>query len=531
MEWDFGDQRLTNGNGSDRFDFAVSFIGQVNNSNMTNDGGLISNGHPATAATAEYRNEADDLITYEYGQVDAAVTEPLIELTQAFNLAVADGADSLTVTVTATNNGTAPAYNLRVLAPLDGSDLSYAGNPTGSNPPDQIDVSTLGADQPIFSWSAPNGIDVGASISFTFDVTIADTVQPHQLLETTLEAYWTSLPSQSTALNSAGSIAVAGSVNGMRNGTIPNSGDAVNDYETTASASLTVALPSVEKTDQSLALVPTIGAHKHYQIILHLAEGVTESVTLSDSLNAAGLSYVLANNAEFDINYSFSGIASINGNSPSESAFNSVPVDGSSGVVSWDIGTVATLTEDDSSSNVISPSIQIDYYARVNNDLDTDAGDQLQNGVEASYLNITGAATEVLSDNTLSVTVSEPDLSLNKTLANVTDGKDPADAPVAGDIIEYQLTMMNTGSSNSTAFDINIIDSMPAGLILDATFTPTATIDSVAVSGFIATPAGAPAGPLVWGRDNGDGSLDVPAGQLLVITYRTLVQVIADPAG
>jgi large repetitive protein len=531
VEWNFGNQRLTNGNGSDRFEFSVSFIAQVNNSNIINDGGLISNGHPATVATAEYRDEVDVLINYDYGQVDVAVTEPLIELAQAFNHAVADGADTLTVAVTATNNGTAPAYNLRVLAPLDGTDLSYSGNPAGSDPPDQIDVSTLGADQPIFSWTAPNGIAVGASISFTFDATVADTVQPHQLLETTLEADWTSLPSQSTALNSSGEIAVAGSVNGMRNGTIPNSGDAVNDYETTASASLTVALPSVEKTDQSLVLVPTIGAHKHYQIILNMAEGVTDTVTLSDSLNAAGLSYVLASNAEFDISYSFSGIASINGVNPSESAFNSVPVDGSSGVVSWDIGTVATLTEDDSSRNVIAPAIQIDYYARINNDLDTDAGDQLQNGIEAGYLNITTAAAETLSDDTLSVTVSEPDLSLNKTLANVTDGKDPADAPVAGDIIEYQLTMMNTGSSNSTAFDINIVDSMPAGLVLDSTFIPTATIDSVAVTGFIATPAGSPAGPLVWGRDNGDGSLDVPAGQLLVITYRTLVQVIADPAG
>ncbi len=47
----------------------------------------------------------------------------------------------------------------------------------------------------------------------------------------------------------------------------------------------------------------------------------------------------------------------------------------------------------------------------------------------------------------------------------------------------------------------------------------------------MATPAGAPAGALTWGRDNGDGSLDLPAGQVLILTYRAIVQVIVDPAG
>jgi len=42
-------------------------------------------------------------------------------------------------------------------------------------------------------------------------------------------------------------------------------------------------------------------------------------------------------------------------------------------------------------------------------------------------------------------------------------------------------------------------------------------------------PSGAPAGPLVWGRDNGDGSLDIPAGQSLVLTYRAVVQALIDP--
>ena len=68
-------------------------------------------------------------------------------------------------------------------------------------------------------------------------------------------------------------------------------------------------------------------------------------------------------------------------------------------------------------------------------------------------------------------------------------------------------------------------------MVLNSGFTPTATINGVAVAGFVATPAGAPVGPLVWGRGNGDGSLDVPTGQTLILIYRTTVQVIVNPGG
>lgn len=531
VEWSFGNQRLTNGNGSDRFDFAINFIAQVINSGITNNGDLLANGHPATSVTAQYLDEIGTLVSYNYGQVDVEVTEPQIDLSQSFSVAETDAGDSVRVTVSATNNGTATAYNLRVLAPLDGTDLSYTGNLGGSNLPDQVDVATLGANQPIFSWNLPTGIAVGASLSFSFDVSVAGDVQPHQLLETTLQADWTSLPAPTTALNSAGSIDSNGSVNGMRNGSLPNSGDAINDYETTATTSMTVTVPTLTKTDEDAALLPTIGAHKHFRLVLTLPEGVTTDIDIRDDLAAAGLSYLFADNADFPISYSFSGIISINGLAPAAAAFSSRPADGSSGTVSWNIGSVTTQVEDDRSVNNVAPTIQIDYYARVNNDLDTDAGDQLQNGVEAIYFNAATATTTSISDATNSITVSEPALILNKTLANVTSGKGSSDSPVAGDTIEYQLIMLNSGSTNSVAHDINIVDTLPAGLVLDPAFTPTATIASVPVSGFVATPNGAPAGPLIWGRDNGDVSLDLPAGQMLIITYHVTVQLIVDPAG
>jgi len=531
VEWNFGNQRLTKGTLSGRYDFAIRFIARVDNSAATNNGDLITNGSPATVATARYIDEGGTLISNNFGQVSVEVREPLIVLNNTFNVAQADGGDIVTVTVTATNTGTATAYNLHVMDDLVGTDLSYAGSVGGARPPDTVDTATLGNTRPIFSWNGPNGIDVGSSVSFSFNLRVTTDVQPLQIVSNTIYADWTSLPGQTTALNTTGSIGADGSVTGMRNGTLPVSGDPINDYETSADSQLTIDAVTLTKTDAAPATVPTIGAHKLFRIDVRLPEGTSTGVVVTDSLNAAGLSYILASNADFDISYGFEGIAEINGQAPGETAFNAVPADGTSGSATWNIGTVVTETEDDLSTNAVDPVIRINYYARVNNDLDTDAGDPLQNGVVVSYTNGQNGGLETLNAATAAVTVSEPDLTLTKTLANVTAGKGPSDPPFAGDILEYRLTAVNIGSSDSTAFDVNFVDTLPAGLVIDSGFTPTATINGVPVPGFIPMPAGTPAGPLVWGKDNGDGSLDIPAGQVLVITYRTVVQNILDPAG
>ena len=532
ISWDFGDQRLTDGSSGTRYDLAVGFIAQVENSALTNEGDTLTNGAPSTSVTAEYIDESGATVTYDIGEVSIDLREPLIDLTTSFAVAEADADDLVTVTVSATNNGTVPAYNLMVLDDLDATRFSYAGSVGGSDPPDVVDLTTLGANQPIFSWNPPNGIAVGATLSFTYQVQLATDVEVQEVLDNTVQATWTSLPDQATALNSGGSIGVDGAADGTRNGTLPNSGDPVNDYETEAGAQLTVAAPELFKTDQNAATVPTIGAHKLFRIEFVLPEGVSNNVVINDQLDYAGLSYVLADNSDFSISYSFAGIISINGQTPpTASAFNALPADGSSGTVTWDVGTVVTETEDDSSASAITPTIRIDYYARVNNDLDTDAGDLLRNRAEATYLNAGTAATETLEALVGAVTVSEPDLTLLKTVANVTTGKNVTDPPVAGDTLEYRLSLSNVGSTNSTAYDINIVDTLPDGVALDSGFTPTATIGGSPVSGFVAGPTGGPTGTVIWGRENSDGSLDLAYGQTLTIIYRTTVLVVSSPGG
>ncbi|MEE8305620.1 MAG: hypothetical protein V3R81_00065, partial [Gammaproteobacteria bacterium] len=523
IEWNFGDQRVTNGTIGNRYDFEIGFIARIENTATTNDTDVFSNGDPST--TASYTDEVGNPVVLTFGQVDVLVREPRIDLTKAFAVETADAADILTVTVTATNNGTASAYNLRVLDDLTGSNMTFTGIVGGTNPPDNIDTTTLGVNRPIFSWNAPNGIDPAATISFTFNVSVDTAAQPLEVLDNTIQADWTSLPGQSTALNSTGMIGPDGSEDGMRIGALPNAGHAVNDYETDAGDFATVPPVTQTKTDLDTAVIPAIGAHKRFSIDISLPEGTTLDVLVTDSLNTAGISYFLENNSVYDITYTFQGIATINGAVPDESAFTAFPADNTSGSAVWNIGTVVTQTENDPSQSTIAPLIRIEYYARVNNDLVTDDADTLQNSVVVNHTHGETGAQVTLTDDTAAVTVVEPLLTATKTVSNVTPGKLQTDPAAGGDLLEYVVTILNSGTA--TAHDVNVMDTLPSGLPLYTGFTPTATISGVAVAGFIATPANSPNGPLIWGHDNGDDSLDLPAGQVLGLTYRVFVQVLS----
>ena len=437
----------------------------------------------------------------------------------------ADAGDILTVTVTATNNGTATAYNLRVLDDLTGRNMTFTGTVGGTNPPDTHRHHDPGRQPADFQLERTQWNKPGGGYQFYIQrqcryrcAALGSSGQHHPGgLDVTA--------GQSTALNSTGMIGADGSEDGMRIGALPNAADTINDYQTEASDSTTVPPLTQTKTDLDPALIPTIGAHKSFRIDINLPEGTTQGVLVTDSLDTAGISYFLENNAGYDITYTFQGIASINGAVPDESAFTAFPADNTSGSAIWNIGTVVTQTENDPTQSAIAPLIRIEYFARVNNDLVTDNGDTLQNSVVVNYANGESGGQEALTDNTPSVNVVEPLLSGTKTVINVTSGKLPTDPAAGGDILEYAVTILNSGTA--TAMDVNVVDTLPFGLPLYTSFIPTATIGGSTVAGFVAMPDNAPVGPLIWGHDNGDDSLDIPVGQSLILTYRVVVQSLS----
>jgi len=536
VEWNFGNQQLTSG---PTYSFTARFVARVENSADTNEGDLIRNGGTgpgSTQATVSYTDAGGNLVTINLGPADITVREPLIALDKSYTVLNADADDVITVTVTATNNGNAPAYNLRVLDDLDAvANLSYLGNLTGADPPDVVDT-TLGANRPIFSWNAANPIfpiNPGDSVSFNFEIQASSLVQPLEELDNTVEASWTSLPDANTALNSGGSIGADGDPDGMRIGAIPNAGDVLNDFEASfTNNNLSVPPVGITKADLNPLAESTIGERKNFQLVMTIPEGVTNNLVITDDLFAAsGLpanaAYVLENNASFNISYTFQHIATINGAAPDETSFNTEPANGASGAITWNIGDVVTLRENDAASNAFTPLIVINYYARINNDINTDENDAMLNSATAGYVDgETGGPATSGPVAAPQVNVQEPLLVGTKTFANVTPGKLATDLPDGGDTIEYVLRLTNNGSS--TAYDTNIVDTLPAELQLDAVFVPTATIGGGPA--FAAAPAGAPGGPLVWGRDSGDDTLDIPPTQQLVLTYRVVLQdtVLAD---
>ena len=187
---------------------------------------------------------------------------------------------------------------------------------------------------------------------------------------------------------------------------------------------------------------------------------------------------------------------------------------------------MVTDSEDDLDAPAVSPMIRVTYAARINNDLVTDAGDTLANDVSLYYLNGETGAEEVLTDAAAAITATEPVLTAAVTLTNATSGKAAGDPLEVNDLAEYVITIVNGGGA--TAYDVNVVDTLPVELALLDAYTPTAEINAAPVAGFVATPAGAPRGPLVWGRGNGDDSLDIPAGAFLELTFQARMQIPAE---
>ncbi len=462
----------------------------------------------------------------DFDAAEVVVAEPLLELTKDFAVETADAGDILTVTVTATNNGTAPAYNPRILDDLTGVDFSYVGNVGGTNPPTNIDTTTYGPDSPVFSWDPGYEIPIGGQVSFTFDVQVGDTVQPLQVLENTIQADWTSLPGRDTALNSTGQIGADGAADGMRIGALPNAGNALNDYEAEASDSVYVPplgdhqdrpRPGAAARDRRAQALP--GADRpagrrratRYRspMISRRAASATSSPTTPTSTSPTN---------------SPASPASTASRRPRPRS-TPTPPDGASGMATWNIGSVVTETEDDSAVNDITPYIRATYSARINNDLVTDVGDTLQNSATAYYTNGDTGAQDSVNDTTAPITATEPSLTAATALTNVTPGKNAGDPLAFGDIAQYVLTVPNFG--NAIAHDVNIVDTLPPELAFYAGYVPIAQVNGIDVAGFVPTPTGAPGGPLVWGAGNNDTSLDVPPGATLELTYQ--VEVIASP--
>ena len=360
------------------------------------------------------------------GSQTVTVIEPRIVTTKAVTPAAAVEAGTvLNHTVTFTNNGTSPAYDVTaqdtlaqgvtftalVDCKLDSTVVVSKATVDGSGKTVTFDSDPAG------SWDIP----VGKSIVCHYTATAQSGLYVDGGHTNTVDADWSSLD---------------GTPEGER---IYDDAEppkyTVDGTQDTATATFTVAEPTFAKTDGGTTQV-VIGNVIHYVLTINSPLGTIRGLTVQDVL-PKGLIY--------------NGDAVVSGISTVPTFSESTPNNGSA---------VVTLQWAFEDAMVTASPAQIKFSATVANVSSNQAGVVLNNTATLAHSNATGAVQPALNaaDN---VTVVEPSLTLNKV---VQTPPTPADA---GGTVAYRVTFSNaTGATVSTAFDTQLVDTLPATLQL-----------------------------------------------------------------
>jgi uncharacterized repeat protein (TIGR01451 family)/fimbrial isopeptide formation D2 family protein len=201
---------------------------------------------------------------------------------------------------------------------------------------------------------------------------------------------------------------------------------------------------------------------------------------------------------------------------------------------SWSLsntGTATNLVIEDLATGIDIPAdgqAVIEITVQLQNTATNQSGLSFGNSATFTYNRMNGnedTQTTGSAGSSGAMTVVEPNLAAAKAVSFVIPAGKPASEPAAvGDVLEYVVTIANSGES--TAFDTSVVDTLPAELVLVAD-SATAQINGADVTGFVVTPIDLGGGALVWGDQNGDETLDIPADQSLVLTYRARVDSTA----
>jgi len=339
-------------------------------------------------------------------------------------------------------------------------------------------------------------LDPGQTITLTITGTVAATAPAGYTIPNSATVTYTSLPgSNGASPNPTGSVTpgASGSGTGERNGS-----GGVNKYFVSASASAPLSAPQIDKRTPTPASAP-IGATVTFPILVTLPEGVTQSLVVTDNL-PVGLVYVshsvvttaAASGGLLTADYN----GSFTNNPPT---FTCAGACGSGDDISLDFGNVTTAADNVTNNN----AFVIFVTARVNNELGNQNGTVLANTASLTY-NDPDTGTTTLADPTAEkVTVLEPELNIVKSADDTT--------PAYGQTLTYTLTVSHLASSTSTAYDIVITDTIPAGLTY--------------VAGSISAPAGwttndTAAPTLTW---TCSAPCSLPVGNTASLSYQVTV--------
>ncbi len=240
-------------------------------------------------------------------------------------------------------------------------------------------------------------------------------------------------------------------------------------------ATVTVAAPVAVKTFLSTEIVNVnnsntqvaIGELATYRLVLTIPEGVTDTASVQDSLDA-GLAFVDC----LSVGRSSSALTTTLGAgdfSEACSTFISPPVVSPGTSVTFTLGTLTNTDRDDT----VSETITIEYRAAALNVVGNQNGTLLNNSAQFRW-QTSSTLTRVSAPN---VTVIEPVLDVAKTAyANAVT---PAVGD-AGDPVEYVITLAHGPTTTTDAFDVVLTDALPrAGGGTGASLIQNAVLASV----------------------------------------------------
>ncbi len=347
-----------------------------------------------------------------------------------------DAGDFVEYQVVLTNIGAATAYDL-VLTDLAPDNTTFTGTASAvDDASNSVGSFTITATS--LSLTAIN-IAAGGTVTVTYWIEIADTVQGGDLITNNAEVIWTSLsgsdPEERTGADGPGAdtsvlnnYAESDTVTGV-----------IGDFPLTVEKR--IADTSQSATDGADVAVGEIVT---FAVRVNLAEGTTRGFTLQDVLPDGqrflpGTFQIVAGDPNMSISY---------GNGTA-------------------VGNVLTLSD----ISVVNPGdadtsndyFDVFYQVVIEDDVaNVTAGDVLSNAVTVT------SSSGAEDTSSVDVTVVEPDLTIDKTVA------DPFVA--IGDTAQYTITVEHSGSSGMDAFDVVITDPFEDPNILLDTGSVTATL-------------------------------------------------------